>query len=163
MGGERLKRMARVIREEASRTVLYGLADPRIGFCTVTKVKVAADLSAARVYVSVMGSEADRERTMRALANASGVVRRAVAPRLKTRTIPRIAFEFDPSVEGSIRVSELIRRARSTDADGGAGALPAGAGDGGAPAHDGAAGDGRGDGGAGEDALPGGGPDEDEG
>ena len=117
MAGNRKERVARVIREEASRVVLYELADPRIGFVTVTKVKVSADLQHARVYVSVMGDEPSRDGTMAVLDKAARVVQRAVGPRLKMRTIPRIEFEFDPSVEGSIRVSALIREARATDAD----------------------------------------------
>ena len=117
MAGNRKERVARVIREEASRVVLYELADPRIGLVTVTKVKVTADLQHARVYVSVMGDEPSRDDTMAVLEKAARVVQRAVGPRLKMRTIPRIEFEFDPSVEGSIRVSALIREARATDAD----------------------------------------------
>jgi len=117
VGGNRKERVARVIREEASRVVLYELADPRIGFVTVTKVKVSADLQHARVYVSVMGDAPSRDETMGVLERAARVVQRAVGPRLKMRTIPRIEFEFDPSVEGSIRVSALIREARATDAD----------------------------------------------
>lgn len=121
MAGNRAERMARVIREEASRVILYELADPRIGFVTVTKVKVSADLQHARVYISVLGDETSRTQTMKALNSAVKVVQRAVGPRLKTRTMPRIEFEFDPSVEGSIRVSQLIREARATDIDGGKG------------------------------------------
>ena len=105
MAGIRPDKIARVIREEASRVVLYELADPRIGFVTVTKVKVSADLQHARVYVSVLGDEADRDRTMAVLEGAARVVQRAVGPRLKTRSIPIISFEFDPSVQGAIRVS----------------------------------------------------------
>ncbi len=117
MSGNRRDRMARVIREEASRVVLYELADPRIGFVTVTKVKVSADLQNVRIYVSVLGDAADRTKTMAALSRASGVVRHAVAPHLKTRLIPAITFEFDESVEGAFRVENLIREARATDAN----------------------------------------------
>jgi ribosome-binding factor A len=128
MAGNRRERIARVIREEASRVVLYELADPRIGFVTVTKVKVSPDLSHARVYVSVYGDERAREETMKALSGAARVVQRACGPRLKTRIIPHVEFEFDPSVEGAIHMSQLIREARATDPDGGTGESPAGAG-----------------------------------
>ena len=117
MSGNRRERMARVIREEASRVILYELADPRIGFVTVTKVKVSGDLQSARVFVSVLGDRADRSKTMKALDRAARVVRRAVAPRLRTRLIPSISFEFDESVEGAFRVEGLIREARATDAN----------------------------------------------
>ena len=123
MAGRRRERIARIIREEASRVVLYELGDPRIGFVTVTKVKVSADLSHARVYVSVYGDDAARQETMKALSRASSVVQRSCGPRLKTRIIPHIQFEFDPSVEGAIHVSQLIDKARASDPDGGAGAV----------------------------------------
>ncbi len=121
MAGKRSERIARIIREEASRVVLYELGDPRIGFVTVTKVKVSSDLSHARVYVSVYGDEGEREQTMEALHRAARVVQRECGPRLKTRTIPHVEFEFDPSVEGAINMSQLIKQARATDADGGVG------------------------------------------
>ena len=117
MSGNRRERIARVIREEASRVILYELADPRIGFVTVTKVKVSGDLQTAKVFVSVLGSPGDRSKTMHALARATKVVRKAVAPRLKTRLLPSISFQFDESVEGAARVQGLIREARATDSD----------------------------------------------
>jgi ribosome-binding factor A len=132
MPGRRRERIARIIREEASRVVLYELADPRIGFVTVTKVEVSPDLSHARVYVSVYGDESEREQTMEVLHGAARVVQRAYGPRLKTRIIPRVEFEFDPSVEGAIHMSQLINEARASDPDGGAGESAAGSGHGGA-------------------------------
>ena len=117
MAGNRRERIARVIREEASRVILYELADPRIGFVTVTKVKVSGDLQTAKIFLSVLGSAGDRSKTMHALARATKVVRKAVAPRLKTRLLPSIEFEFDESVEGAARVQGLIREARATDSD----------------------------------------------
>jgi ribosome-binding factor A len=115
--GNRKERIARVIREEASRVVLYELADPRIGFVTVTKVKVSGDLQVATIFVSVLGSDGDRSKTMHALSRATKVVRKAVGPRLKTRLLPSISFEFDESVEGAAHIQELIRKARATDPD----------------------------------------------
>lgn len=117
MGGNRRERIARIIREEASRVILHDLADPRIGFCTVTRVQVTGDLHEAVIYVSIMGEELDRKHTMKALARAASVVRRAIAPRLKTRLLPSVSFDFDESVSGAIHMSELINAARNTDAD----------------------------------------------
>lgn len=119
MAGRRGERIARIIREEASRVVLYELGDPRIGFVTVTKVKVSADLSHARVYVSVYGDGEARDRTMKALSRVASVVQRACGPRLKTRIMPHIEFEFDPSIERAIHMSQLIEKARASDPDGG--------------------------------------------
>jgi len=117
VSGNRRERIARVIREEASRVILYELGDPRIGFVTVTKVKVSGDLQTAKIFLSVLGSPGDRSKTMHALARATKVVRKAVAPRLKTRLLPSISFEFDESVEGVARMQDLIREARATDTD----------------------------------------------
>ncbi len=117
MPGNRRERIARVIREEASRVIIHELADPRIGFVTVTRVKVTGDLQSARIFVSVLGDEADRARTMKALARASMVVRRAIAPRLKTRLLPSISIEFDESLEEALHVEDLIRDARATDSN----------------------------------------------
>jgi len=130
MGSNRTARIARVIREEASRVILYELSDPRIGFVTVTKVKVSGDLSLARVYVSILGDDGDRDKTMDVLGHAARIVQRAVAPRLRTRIIPHISFQFDASVEGTARLSRLIREARATDADGGLSGPPSGGDDG---------------------------------
>ena len=112
-GGEplRVKRVAEAIKEEASLTITQQLSDPRLGFVTVTKVKISRDLRDAVIYISIMGGSSERSKTLHALADAAGFVKRAVGDRLKMRFTPSIRFEFDDGIDKSIRVAELLRQA----------------------------------------------------
>ena len=84
------------------------LKDPRIGFVTVTGVQTSADLRHARVFVSVLGSERKRERTLAALAAAHGVLQARIARELRLKRTPQLTFEYDPTVERGVRMSKLI-------------------------------------------------------
>ena len=81
---------------------------PDRGFVTVTGVQTSPDLRNARVYVSVMGSEKKREATLQGLAAAHGVLQARIASELRLKRTPQLAFEYDPSVERGLRVSQLI-------------------------------------------------------
>jgi ribosome-binding factor A len=107
----RVKRVAEAIKEEASLTITQQLSDPRLGFVTVTKVKISRDLRDAVIYVSILGGTGERSKTLHALADATGFVKRAVGDRLKLRFTPSIRFEFDAGIDKSIRVAELLRQA----------------------------------------------------
>jgi ribosome-binding factor A len=84
------------------------LKDPRIGFVTVTGVQATTDLKHAKVFVSVLGTEDERERTLAGLAAAHGVLQARVARELKMRRTPVLAFEYDPTVERGVRLTKLI-------------------------------------------------------
>ncbi len=84
------------------------LRDPRIGFVTVTGVETARDLRHARVFVSVLGSETKREQTLEGLEAAHGVLQARIAQELGLKRTPQLAFEYDPSVERGVRMSQLI-------------------------------------------------------
>jgi ribosome-binding factor A len=84
------------------------LRDPRIGFVTVTGVETSPDLRQARVFVSVLGSEAKREATLAGLEAAHGVLQSRIAQELRLKRTPQLAFEYDPSVERGVRMSHLI-------------------------------------------------------
>jgi ribosome-binding factor A len=107
----RVKRVAEAIKEEASLVITQKLADPRLGFVTVTRVKISRDLRESVIYVSILGGTGERSKTLHALADAVGYVKRAVGDRLKLRFTPSLLFEFDPGVDKSIRVAELLRQA----------------------------------------------------
>jgi ribosome-binding factor A len=98
--------------DEAMKHVLSesipGLKDPRIGFVTVTGVKTTRDLSQATVWVSVLGPERQRERTLAALERARGVLQSRVATELHLRRTPQLAFAYDPAVERGVRMGKLI-------------------------------------------------------
>ncbi len=107
----RVRRVAEAIKEEASLIVTQKLSDPRLGFVTVTRVKISRDLREAAIYVSILGGTGERSKALHALNDAAGFVKRAVGDRLKLRFTPNIRFEFDPGIDNSIRVSELLRQA----------------------------------------------------
>ncbi|MCA9320274.1 MAG: 30S ribosome-binding factor RbfA [Planctomycetes bacterium] len=105
----KIERLQQVIKFKVAQVIMRDLADPRLGLTTVTKVKLAKDLSHCTIYYSVLGEDAEKSRTAHALADARGFVQREVAGCLRTRTTPHIDFKFDESIEGSARVSALIR------------------------------------------------------
>src|ERR1043166_5031174 len=104
---ERMRRVNESIRQVLSEGVGQ-LKDPRIGFVTVTGVETSADLRHARVFVSVLGSEAKREKTLAGLAAAHGVLQARVARELRLKRTPHLAFEYDPTVERGVRMTKLI-------------------------------------------------------
>ena len=107
----RVKRVQEAIKEEASLVITQQLADPRLGFVTVTRVKITRDLRDAVIYVSVLGTPGERSKTLHALRDAIGVLKRAVGERLQLRFTPSLRIEFDPGIDKSIRVAELLRQA----------------------------------------------------
>jgi ribosome-binding factor A len=84
------------------------LGDPSIGFVTVTGVRAASDFSQAVVYVSVLGGEKRRTRSLRALERAHGVLQQRVAQELRLRRTPQLIFQYDETVDRALRMSELI-------------------------------------------------------
>jgi ribosome-binding factor A len=104
---ERMRRVNEAVREVVSEGV-GELKDPRIGFVTVTGVETSADLRHARVFVSVLGSEAKRRKTLAGLAAAHGVLQARVARELRLKRTPQLAFEYDPTVERGVRMTKLI-------------------------------------------------------
>jgi len=84
------------------------LQDPRIGLVTVTGVRTSPDLRHATVFVSVLGSERKRERSLAGLAAAHGLLQARLARELRMKRTPQLAFEYDPSVERGVRMSRLI-------------------------------------------------------
>ena len=84
------------------------LKDPRIGLVTVTGVDTAPDLRHAIVYVSVLGSVKKQQATLQALEAAHGVLQSRLARQLRMKRTPQLTFEYDPSVERGVRMSQLI-------------------------------------------------------
>jgi ribosome-binding factor A len=104
---DRMRRVNEAVREVISEAI-GELKDPRIGFVTVTGVETSPDLHHARVFVSVLGSEAKRAKTLAGLAAAHGVLQARVARELRLKRTPQLAFEYDPTVERGVRMTQLI-------------------------------------------------------
>ncbi len=104
----RMRRVNEVIREVLAAAIATDLKDPRIGFVTVTDVDTSPDLRAARVFVSVLGTEAEREAALAGLRSAHGVLQGRIASELRMKRTPTLTFHYDDSIERGIRLSELL-------------------------------------------------------
>jgi ribosome-binding factor A len=104
----RTDRIDELLRQEIGGLLSREVKDPRIGFATVTKVETTADLAHARVWVSVIGSPAERTETVRALEHAMPFVRHELGSRLRLRRIPNLHIRLDETAETGTRVLHLI-------------------------------------------------------
>ena len=86
------------------------LKDPRVGFVTVTSVDTTPDLRQARVYVSVLGTDAVRRRSLDGLRSAHGYLQRRVADELHLKHTPTLDFVYDDTLDRAVRIDELIKR-----------------------------------------------------
>jgi ribosome-binding factor A len=108
MGAGRMRRVDEAVRAVLSNAITSDLKDPRVGFVTVTGVKTSSDLRHAVVYVSVLGDEPTRAESIEGLRSAHGFLQRRVASELTLRHTPTLTFEYDPSVDRGMRISELL-------------------------------------------------------
>jgi ribosome-binding factor A len=108
MSGGRMRRVDEAMREVLSGAITQGLKDPRVGFVTVTAVETSPDLRHARVYVSVLGEDPQRDRTLAGLRSAHGFLQRRVASELTLKHTPTLEFLYDDSVDRSLRIQELL-------------------------------------------------------
>lgn len=108
----RLKRLEGVIKKKVAEMLVTELRDPRIGFVTLTRVKLARDLSHATILWSILGGDGDRSKTQHALDDARGYIQSAVAKVMATRVTPRLSFQFDSSIEKGDKVLSILRDLR---------------------------------------------------
>ena len=103
-----MRRVNEAIREILGDAITTDLKDPRIGFVTVTDVDTSPDLRAARVYVSVLGSEEEREASLAGLRSSHGVLQSKIASGMRLKRTPTLTFEYDESVDRGARISRLL-------------------------------------------------------
>ena len=109
MQGRRIDRIEEQLRMELGEIIEREIHDPRIGLATVTAVKVSPDLRHARVFVTVLGDESQRKKTLEGLKSAASFVRRSLSKRLHhLRRIPELIFDYDEAVEKGIRIEALL-------------------------------------------------------
>lgn len=117
MSKKRSEKVAEAIHEMVSELLVKGLKDPRIGFVTITGVKLTDDLGLARIYFSVLGSEDEKKSAIAGLNSARGFIRKEVGKNLRMRYVPDIVFEFDASVEYGSRIESLLKEISQTEKD----------------------------------------------
>jgi len=110
MTGGRMRRVDEAMREVLSGAITSELKDPRVGFVTVTAVETSPDLRHARVYVSVLGKDPVRRRSMDGLRSAHGYLQRRVADQLHLKHTPTLDFAYDDTADRGHRINELIER-----------------------------------------------------
>jgi len=108
MSTNRVRKVEVAIQKEFSEILQRDIKDPRIEFVTVTKVKVTPDLRIANIYISIYGSDEEKEQSIKGLESAKGYIRSLFAKRLELRFTPEIRFLFSKSIEEGIRISKLI-------------------------------------------------------
>jgi ribosome-binding factor A len=105
---DRMRRVDEAVREVLSDAISHQLKDPRVGFVTVTAVETTADLRRARVFVSVLGDEKVRRRSLEGLSSAHGVLQRAVAAELRLKHTPTLEFVYDDTADRGMRIARLL-------------------------------------------------------
>lgn len=105
----RIERVNSLIRQEISELLQRQVKDPRLGnFIAVTEVSTSADLKYAKVFVSRIGGDEEKQETLSVLASASGFFRKELARRLKLRYTPELSFQWDDSIERGDHLLQLI-------------------------------------------------------
>ncbi len=116
MASVRPDRVAAEIQAAVADLLIRGsIHDPRIGFITLTGVKVSPDLSVAQVYYSMIGTDEQKAETKAGLEAAKGFVRREVTKRVKLRISPEVFFTFDPSLDEGDKIERLLKEVRSKE------------------------------------------------
>jgi ribosome-binding factor A len=105
---ERMRRVNEALREVIAGAIAGELEDPRIGFVTVTSVDTSPDLRSARVFVSVLGDDETRERTLAGLASSHGLLQGAIAREMRLKRTPTLSFHYDEGPERGVRLSQLL-------------------------------------------------------
>ena len=105
---KRSQRIQELLLEEISKLLQSGLKDPRIGFTTLTRVEVSDNLKHAKVFVSVMGTEKEKNDTLEALTSAKGFIRNSLGKNLYLRYLPELEFKKDENAEHVEKITRII-------------------------------------------------------
>jgi ribosome-binding factor A len=107
---KRSERLGELLLTEISEFLRREIKDPRIGFVTFTRVEMSPDLRHARVFVSSIGAEPEKARTLQGLASATGYIRRHLGRALHLRYTPEISFQLDDSLEHGAKIAQILRQ-----------------------------------------------------
>ncbi|MBT0665783.1 ribosome-binding factor A [Geobacter pelophilus] len=112
---KRSEKVGEAVHEIVTELIIKGLKDPRIGFVTVTGVKVTDDMHYATVYFTVIGDEAARKGTEAGLNSARGFIRREMGKKLHMRYVPEILFKYDTSLDTGNHIDALLREIKANE------------------------------------------------
>ena len=107
---KRSEKVAEAIHEEVSRLLVKGIKDPRVGFVTITGVKVTDDLHLATIYFTVVGSDEERKATEAGLNSAKGFIRKELGKAMRMRYTPDILFRYDVTIEYGSRIEGILKQ-----------------------------------------------------
>ena len=105
----RQARVAEMIKRDLAEILSKDVGDPRVALVSVTDVEVAQDFSIAKVFISVMGDEQEKNAAMKALRSGAGFIRGRLGSMLELRTVPMLVFRFDEGIDRGVRMFELLR------------------------------------------------------
>lgn len=109
MDNKRTRRVEQELKKELSRIISTEIKDPRLGtMTTVTAVEVTSDLRHAKVFISVLGNDKEKEEVLEGLANASGFIKKEISQSMKLRHFPDLHFKLDESIERGMYMGKLI-------------------------------------------------------
>jgi ribosome-binding factor A len=108
MAAARMRRVNEAVREVVSAHIAGDIKDPRLGFVTVTGVETSPDLRSARVFVSVLGGQVEREDSLAALTSARGFLQAQVGRELRMKRTPTLDFVNDESIDHGMRIERLL-------------------------------------------------------
>lgn len=111
----RSARVAEQMKKELTDIIGRKIKDPRIGFITITDVRVTGDLQQATVFISVLGDDEQRQNTLNGLAKAKGFIRSEIGHRIRLRKTPEIQFEFDESIGYGNRIETILHELNSQE------------------------------------------------
>lgn len=118
MASERtIARVQAQMQRRIAHCLQFEISDPRATFITLVRVELNSDMSIAKVYYSVLGSEGDRARAAAMLDHANGFIRRQVGSVLEIRSIPELRFVHDDTIAGAARIEDLIEEAKHRDSE----------------------------------------------
>ena len=116
MKNQRINRISEEVRKVVSEVLANGLKDPRVHPLTsVTTVEVTRDLSFAKIYISVLGNEKEKQDTIEGLVSAKGYIRKEIASRVDLRVVPVPLFVLDESIEKAMYMTDLINKVSKED------------------------------------------------
>ncbi|HQD40067.1 MAG TPA: 30S ribosome-binding factor RbfA [Bacillota bacterium] len=113
MSSQRSLRVAEEIKKELSQIIQSEMKDPRLGFLSVTDVEISQDLRYVKAFVSILGSDKEREVTLGVLQRASGFLRTELGKRVRLRHTPELSFHLDTSIEQGAKIEKLLRELES--------------------------------------------------